>query len=49
MIAIENGVVFTPEGLVRDGVVLTEGERIRAVGLREAVEIPDGARRLDAG
>jgi N-acetylglucosamine-6-phosphate deacetylase len=49
MIAIENGVVLTPEGLIRDGVVLVKGERIRAVGPREAVEIPNGAHRLDAG
>jgi N-acetylglucosamine-6-phosphate deacetylase len=48
MIAIENGVVYTTEGAIPDGVVLIQGETIRAVGPRETVEIPSDTRRLDA-
>ena len=33
--------------IVEDGVVLVEGDRIRAVGPRSGVEIPDGARVVD--
>ena len=48
MIVIENGVVHAAEGPIRDGVVLIEAGAIRAVGPRDAVEIPDSSRRLDA-
>lgn len=49
-IALEGATVLPMTGgaaVIDDAVVLVEGDRIRAVGPRDAVEIPADARRLD--
>jgi N-acetylglucosamine-6-phosphate deacetylase len=43
------GTVVLPAGLLRDGVVLVDGERIAAVGLAGHTAIPAGAQVIDAG
>ncbi|MCK4284519.1 MAG: amidohydrolase family protein, partial [Candidatus Brocadiae bacterium] len=45
---IRNGTVLTPLREIRDGVVVTEGSCIRAVGRRNEVEEPPGAEVMDA-
>jgi len=47
-LALLASVVYTPDPIA-DGVVLIEDDRIVAVGSREQVRIPAGARRLDVG
>ncbi|HEX7121033.1 MAG TPA: amidohydrolase family protein [Gemmatimonadaceae bacterium] len=49
--AIVGGLVYpAPDAApIANGVVLIEGERIAAMGARDAVEIPRGATRIDAG
>lgn len=37
----------TDGGIIEDGVILIEGNRIRAVGPRDSTRIPDGARTVD--
>src|SRR5690606_7804851 len=34
-------------GVIDDGVVVIEGNRIRAIGTRDGIDIPDAARRVD--
>lgn len=48
--AIVGGQVIdgTPSPPIRDGVVVIEGNRIRAVGARSEVSIPEGAQVIDA-
>jgi imidazolonepropionase-like amidohydrolase len=49
LIAIVGGTVMTATGLViDDGVVVLEDGRIRAVGARSEVAVPDGAQTIDA-
>jgi N-acetylglucosamine-6-phosphate deacetylase len=48
MIALENGVVYSTEGPIQDGVVVLDGPTIRAVGARQAVDILPGTQRVDA-
>jgi N-acetylglucosamine-6-phosphate deacetylase len=40
--------IFTPQGELRDGVVIVEGIRISAVGARDEVTIPANAKRIEA-
>lgn len=48
-VAIVGGTVMTAAGrTIEDGVVVMEDGRIRAVGTRDEVEIPDGAEVVDA-
>lgn len=49
MIAIENAKVVLDSGILFDGVVLVEGDRIAAVGKAGDVQIPADAERVDAG
>lgn len=49
MICIQNAKVVLEHGILWDGVILVEGERIAAVGKRGEVEIPAGAEIVDAG
>jgi len=49
MICIQNAKVVLEHGILWDGVILVEGERIAAVGKRGEVEIPAGAEVIDAG
>ena len=49
MICIENAKVVLENGILFDGVVLVDGERIAAVGAAGEVRIPADARRIDAG
>ena len=48
MICIENAKVVLENGILWDGIVLVEEERIVSVGKRGEVEIPEGAQRIDA-
>lgn len=48
MIAIVNGTIYTPRERVTDGAVLIDGDRIRAVGRMEELDIPVDATRIDA-
>ena len=48
MVCIENANVVLENGILWDGVVLTENDRIMAVGPRNEIEIPDDAKRVDA-
>ena len=48
MKALVNGTVYTPTRIIRDGVVLIDGERIVAVGSPTQVPVPSDADRLDA-
>ncbi|MBQ2718476.1 MAG: amidohydrolase family protein [Clostridia bacterium] len=45
---IENAKVVLETGILFDGVIVTEGDRILAVGKRGEVTPPDGAERIDA-
>ena len=49
MICIQNAKVVLEYGILWDGVILVEGERIAAVGKRGEVEIPAGTEIIDAG
>jgi N-acetylglucosamine-6-phosphate deacetylase len=40
--------IFTPQREIRDGVVIVEGSRISAVGARNEISVPAGAKRIDA-
>ncbi|WP_409345090.1 N-acetylglucosamine-6-phosphate deacetylase [Paenibacillus sp. MBLB4367] len=46
--AIVNGRLITPSGLIEEGVVIIEGDRIAACGTAGSVDIPEGAVRIDA-
>ena len=50
VVAITGGRVVTMNGaeVIEDGVVVVEGNRIRAVGRRGEVEVPAGAKAIDA-
>ena len=50
VVAITGGRIVTMNGaeVIEDGVVVVEGNRIRAVGRRGEVEVPAGARAIDA-
>lgn len=48
MICIENAKVVLENGILWDGIVLVEENRIVSVGKRGEVEIPEGAQRIDA-
>ena len=48
MICIENAKVVLENGILWDGIVLVEEDRIVSVGKRGEVEIPEGAQRIDA-
>jgi imidazolonepropionase-like amidohydrolase/Tol biopolymer transport system component len=50
VVAITGGRVVTMNGaeVIEDGVVVVEGNRIRAVGRRGEVEVPAGAKAVDA-
>lgn len=47
--AIVNGKVVTPHGVLEDGVVLIDGERIEAVGHAGSLNVPESHERIDAG
>ncbi|MEZ4337750.1 MAG: amidohydrolase [Sandaracinaceae bacterium] len=48
LVALVGGTVMTATGrVIADGVVVMEDGRLVAVGARDEVEIPDGARRID--
>lgn len=49
MICIQNAKVVLENGILWDGVVLVEGERIAAVGKRGEVAVPAEAQVIDAG
>ena len=49
MICIQNAKVVLEHGILWDGVVLVDGDRIAAVGKRGEITIPDGAEVIDAG
>ncbi|MFH1086255.1 MAG: amidohydrolase family protein, partial [Chloroflexota bacterium] len=48
MLAITNGLVYTPTRLIPEGVVLVDGDRIADVGTAAQVRVPSGAARMDA-
>jgi len=48
LIAFVNGTVITPCRQIPDGVVLTQGDKIVAVGPRELMALPDGVVAVDA-
>ncbi|MBQ2840204.1 MAG: N-acetylglucosamine-6-phosphate deacetylase [Oscillospiraceae bacterium] len=48
MICIENAKVVLEDGIIWDGVVLTDGDRIVEAGERGKVKVPDGAEHVDA-
>ena len=49
MVCIHNAKVVLENGILWDGVVLLEGDRIVTVGERRTTEIPDGCEMIDAG
>ncbi len=50
LVAIVGGTVMTASGrVIEDGAVVLEDGRIRAVGARSEIAIPEGAERVDAG
>ena len=49
MVCIHNAKVVLETGILWDGVVLLEGDRIAAVGNRREMEIPADAQMIDAG
>lgn len=48
MLAIVNGLVYTPARIIPDGVVLLDEDRIAEVGTAAQVSVPPGAGRIDA-
>ena len=46
--AIKNATVVTPFKTIEKGIVLLEGEKIRAVGRKSNIKVPEGARTIDA-
>lgn len=48
MVCIHNAKVVQETGIIWDGVILLDGDRIAAVGDRREVEIPTGCEMLDA-
>ena len=38
--------ILTPQEEISDGVIIVEGSRIAAVGHRDEIRVPSGARRL---
>ena len=50
MVAFTGGRVVTMKGdeVIEDGVVLVEGNRLKAVGPRASVQVPAGAKIIDA-
>ena len=48
MVCIHNAKVVLETGILWDGVILLEGDRIVAAGERREVEIPDGCEMIDA-
>lgn len=48
MIAIEHAQIVLEQGILWDGVLLVEDDRIVAVGKPEDIKIPEGAERMDA-
>ena len=48
MVIIENGTVYTPEHVIPEGVVLLDGNRIKAVARRGELAIPLDTQRIDA-
>lgn len=48
MICIENAKVVLEHGILWDGVILADSNRISAVGMREDITIPKDAQRIDA-
>ena len=48
MLVIENGTVYAPTGAIPGGGVLVNGERIEAVGKRDALTLPADVQHLDA-
>ena len=48
MIAIENAQIVLEQGILWNGVLLVEGDRISAVGKAEEIKIPQGVERIDA-
>ena len=49
MVCIHNAKVVLERGILWDGVVLLDGDRIVKVGARRETEIPDGCEMIDAG
>ena len=49
MICIENAKIVLENGIIWDGVLLTDGDRIVSAGKRGEVDIPADAERIDAG
>ena len=49
MVYIYNAKVVLETGIIWDGAILLDGDRIAAVGERRDVEIPEGSEMLDAG
>ena len=49
MVYIHNAKVVLETGILFDGAILLDGDRIAAVGERREIEIPEGAQMLDAG
>ena len=48
MLYIKNATVYAPHGTIEDGAVLTEGDRIVAVGRAAEVICPEGTQVVDA-
>ena len=49
MVYIHNAKVVLETGILFDGAIMLDGDRIAAVGERREIEIPEGAQMLDAG
>lgn len=49
MLAIQNAKIILEDGIIWNGVVICENDRIVAVGKAEDTPIPDGAQLVDAG
>ena len=47
-IIIENAKVVLESGIIWDGIIVIDGDRISSVGKRGEVEIPEGAEVIDA-
>ena len=48
MICIQNAKVVLETGILWDGVILVDGDRLAAVGKRSEVEVPADAQIMDA-